>query len=165
MVPYLVAISDLLADPGSSRDEDAVLPLSLTLANAGVDGDAAVHARIRSLTDGVVVRGTARVVADLVCKRCLTAWSEPMEVPFEQVYRRRPEDGDDELPVIDGHTIDLEPAVHDEVSLALPSCPTCRPDCAGLCAVCGTDLNEAPCDGHGEGVESPFAALKQLFEP
>jgi uncharacterized protein len=67
--------------------------------------------------------------------------------------------------MIDGHAIDLEPAIHDEVSLSLPAAPTCRPDCAGLCAVCGTDLNEAPCDGHGDGSDSPFAALKQLFEP
>lgn len=163
-VTYLVQISDLLADPGAAREESGTLPLTASLPNATVDGEAALHVRIRSLSDGVIVRGTVAVAAELICKRCLKSWSETLEIPFEQVYRRHPDDEDDELPLVDGHSIDLEPAVHDEVSLSLPVAPVCAEECRGLCAVCGTDLNEAPCGGHGEGSDSPFAALKQLFD-
>ena len=161
---YLVQVSDLLADPGAAREETGTLDLAIELTNASVDGTAEVALRLRSLSDGIVARGSATVEAQLSCKRCLTAWSETREIPFEQVYRRHPDDTDDELPLVDGHAIDLEPAIHDEVSLALPAAPLCREDCLGLCAVCGTDLNETPCDGHGEGADSPFAVLKQLFD-
>jgi uncharacterized protein len=138
--------------------------VSVSLANAAVDDEVSFRVSLRSLSDGIVARGTVTVTADLVCKRCLTTWQEPLEIPFEQVYRRHPDDEDDELPLVDGHAVDLEPAIHDEVSLSLPAAPICRDDCLGLCAVCGTDLNEAPCDGHGDGSDSPFAALKQLFD-
>lgn len=161
---YLVQVSDLLGDPGAAREESGALDLSITLTNAAVDDTAQIQVRLRSLTDGIVARGVVTVPVDLTCKRCLTTWIETQEIPFEQVYRRHPDDADDELPLVDGHSIDLEPAVHDEVSLALPAAPVCREDCLGLCAVCGTDLNEAPCDGHGDGSDSPFAALKQLFD-
>jgi uncharacterized protein len=163
-VTYLVQISDLLADPGAARQEMGSFPLELALTNASVDDQVTFSARLRSLSDGIVAKGTATIVAALVCRRCLTTWSEELEVPFEQVYRRHPDDEDDEMGLIDGHAIDLEPAIHDEVSLSLPAAPVCRDECLGLCAVCGTDLNEAPCDGHGNGSESPFAALKQLFD-
>ena len=161
---YLVQVSDLLIDPGAAREEAGSIPVTVDLPNAAVDGDAVLTLKLRSLSDGVVARGTVRVSAELTCKRCLTTWSEEVEVPFEQVYRRNPDDADDELGLVDGHSIDLEPAVHDEVVLSLPAAPVCREDCLGLCAVCGTDLNVEPCDGHGDGSDSPFAALKQLFD-
>ncbi|MEX1003987.1 MAG: YceD family protein [Acidimicrobiia bacterium] len=161
---YLVQISDLLVDPGAAREETGSIPLVVDLPNAAVDGEGAIEVKLRSLSDGVVARGTVHVNAELTCKRCLTSWSEPVEISFEQVYRREPDDADDELGLIDGHSIDLEPAVHDEVVLSLPTAPVCRDDCLGLCAVCGTDLNVDPCDGHGDGSDSPFAALKQLFD-
>jgi uncharacterized protein len=163
-VPYVIQVSDLLTDPGSARTDEGALHLSVSLPNAAVDGVAALRVGLRSLSNGVVVRGTATMDVELTCNRCLTTWTEQREVPFEQVYRRRPDDEDDELPLIDGHSIDLEPAVHDEVSLSLPVAPTCRDDCLGLCSVCGTDLNVSPCDGHGDGSDSPFSALKQLFD-
>jgi uncharacterized protein len=163
-VAYIVQVSDLLSDPGSARAERGTLVLAVELPNASVEGDVALDATIRSLSDGVVVRGHVTISAQLVCSRCLTTWSEPREVAFEQIYRRSPDDADDELPLVNGHSVDLEPAIHDEVSLSLPAAPSCREDCLGLCAVCGTDLNVTPCDGHGEGSDSPFAALKQLFD-
>ena len=161
---YLVQISDLLVDPGAAREEQGTIPLAVELPNARVDGDASFAVKLRSLSDGVVARGVVTVDAELTCKRCLATWNESIEVPFEQVYRRVPDDADDELGLVDGHSIDLQPAVHDEVVLSLPAAPVCREDCLGLCAVCGTDLNVEPCDGHGDGSDSPFSALKQLFD-
>lgn len=156
-------VSDLLTHPGQSREEAAAVGIGVALPNAAVDEEVAVVVNLRSLTDGVVVRGTARTVADLTCTRCLVEWTEQLEVPIEAVFRIHPDDEDDELPVDSGGWIDLEPIVHDEVALALPARPICREDCRGLCPTCGTDLNTDPCDGHGEESDSPFAALQQLF--
>lgn len=156
-------ISDLLAHPGQARQESAALPVHVGLSNASVEDEVAVSVTLRSLTDGVVVRGTAETTVDLTCNRCLTGWSELLSVPIESVFRLQPEDEDDELPVEAGGWIDLEPVVHDEVALALPTRPVCKEECLGLCPTCGTDLNTEACDGHGEESDSPFAALQQLF--
>lgn len=153
-------MSDLLARPGSQREASAALPLAFTVREASLDDEAMVSVRFRSLVDGVLCRGQITTEADLTCTRCLRTWSEPLEVVFETVFRIHPQDEDDEYPVLEGGWIDLEPAVHDEVSLALPYVPVCSPGCRGLCQTCGTDLNTAPCAGHGAESDSPFAALK-----
>jgi hypothetical protein len=77
-------ISDLLAHPGQAREEAAVLPVDVGLSNAAVDDDVVVTVTLRSLTDGVVVRGTAETTVDLTCNRCLTGWSEDLSVPIER---------------------------------------------------------------------------------
>jgi uncharacterized protein len=41
--------------------------------------------------------------------------------------------------------IDLVEFVREELALAVPSYPLCRPSCAGLCPRCGADLNTGPC--------------------
>jgi uncharacterized protein len=159
-----ILVSDLLAQPGKARSESVAVPLHISLPNASVDDEVVVEVAMRSLSDGIVARGTASAAVDLTCNRCLTEWTETITVPFEQVFRIRPDDEDDEMPLDESNWIDLEPVVHDEVSLGLPHTPLCRPDCRGLCPTCGTDLNMEPCDGHGEDTDSPFAALRDLFE-
>lgn len=157
-------VSDLLSKPGETRSESATLPISFELQNARVDDVASVESSLTSLSDGIVARGRASVTAKLVCNRCLTGWETELEVVFEQVYRLRPQDADEEMLVEQGAWIDLEAVVHDELSLAVPLTPLCRIGCLGLCPTCGTDLNVEPCAGHGEESSSPFAALRELFE-
>ena len=60
-------------------------------------------------------------------------------------------------------TVDLTGPIRDEVALAIPVRPVCRPDCRGLCPTCGTDLNSDPDHGHDEGTDSPFAVLEGMF--
>ena len=50
----------------------------------------------------------------------------------------------------------------DAVALALPDKILCRPDCAGLCGVCGKNLNDEP-HAHEEQHGDPrWAALEAL---
>ncbi|WP_045843301.1 YceD family protein, partial [Mycobacterium lepromatosis] len=53
---------------------------------------------------------------------------------------------DDAVEYVVGNTIDLEQSIIDAVGLELPFAPTCRSDCPGLCAECGTLLASEP--GH-----------------
>ena len=51
---------------------------------------------------------------------------------------------------------------HDATILALPTRILCRPDCAGLCFVCGANLNLEPHE-HAEETHDPrWAALEAL---
>lgn len=82
------------------------------------------------------------------CRRCLTAVTAPFEASAEAVYTASPEMADDPgvWPLVEPVTaIDLADAVREEVALAAPGFPLCRPDCAGLCPRCGADLNQGPC--------------------
>ena len=50
----------------------------------------------------------------------------------------------------------------DAIALALPEQILCRADCAGLCPVCGKDLNAEPHTHDEEKTDSRWAALAEL---
>jgi uncharacterized protein len=63
----------------------------------------------------------------------------------------------------DGKTIELDPIIREQVLLALPLSVLCRDECKGLCAVCGTDLNEQDCGHAGKKeVDVRLAKLKDI---
>lgn len=82
------------------------------------------------------------------CARCLAEVVTRFDTPAEALYTTSPETADDPgvylLPEPVG-VIDLTDALREEVALAAPAFPLCRPDCAGLCPHCGADLNPGPC--------------------
>jgi uncharacterized protein len=65
-----------------------------------------------------------------------------------------------------GDEIDPLDFVKEQILIALPMVPLHRSDCKGLCAVCGTDLNEADCGCRKDGLEGfgAFSALKDLLK-
>jgi uncharacterized protein len=44
-----------------------------------------------------------------------------------------------------GRQIDLRAVVLEQLNLTFPGKPLCRPDCEGICAVCGDIIREAKC--------------------
>jgi uncharacterized protein len=84
-----------------------------------------------------------------------------VEVEASQHFSTMPDE--DGYAIVD-HAVDIGAPATDELALALPSAPLCTPDCAGLCPICGSDLNIDPCDGHGGDADSPFAVLRDLFD-
>jgi uncharacterized protein len=154
-------VSDLIGHSGRSRQVVGELPISILLNGTVIEREAGVKARFDSIPEGILVTAEATTIAHFRCSRCLVEWDGPVIGTFTEFFARQP--SDDQYGIAHDGTIDLEPAVHDEVSLAVPPEPLCRVDCAGLCPTCGSDLNAAPCAGHGGEPSSPFAALKQLF--
>ena len=92
------------------------------------------------------------------------AGSVPASSTRLQIEGEEGVDAEEELDLYmhDGTTLDLRPPVHDNVLLAFPVQPLCRPDCAGLCQVCGEIAMRCsvPCQ-ETEG-DPRFALLKQL---
>ncbi|QRN83426.1 DUF177 domain-containing protein [Chloroflexota bacterium] len=91
------------------------------------------------------VEGTAEVETN--CVRCLKDFFLSVNFDFEELYQfpsRTREETDLILPA-DGY-IDLRPLYREYLILALPIKRLCKPDCKGLCVVCGTNLNYATCE-------------------
>ena len=55
------------------------------------------------------------------------------------------EDEGDDRYFYQGDHIELAPMLREHIILASPMQPRCRENCVGLCARCGKDLNEGPC--------------------
>ncbi len=163
-----VDVSELLRRPGATKH------VSLTTDLEGLAGEMArvregssltLELRLDALVDGVLVDG--EVAGELVeqCSRCLRAVGDQVRESVSELFVYAGEDTDEgDAYAITDDLIDLEPLVRDAVILALPLKPLCRPDCKGLCLVCGADRNEIDC-GHSDArVEIRWDALKRLRE-
>ena len=64
---------------------------------------------------------------------------------------------------MDGDTYDFEVMVRDELMLDLPMAPLCAPDCKGLVAEAGNDLNTDFSEDEASE-SSPFSVLKDLLD-
>jgi DUF177 domain-containing protein len=99
------------------------------------------------------------------CMRCLADAQAAISIEARELDQ--PGGGDEELasPYVDGEVLDVDAWAHDALVLALPAQILCRPDCAGLCAVCGASLNEAdPAEhDHGRGTDPRWAELGELL--
>lgn len=106
------------------------------------------------------LRFTARLEGP--CMRCLQAAEPSFEVDAYEVFQPG-EDEELDSPYVDGGVLDLAGWAHDALALALPATLLCRPDCAGLCPLCGADLNTAGPDHHHAAPPDPrWAKLSEL---
>jgi uncharacterized protein len=113
---------------------------------------------------GLLLQGEFLATAELECVRCLEPFSQQLKWSFSDLYafdkRNMTDSG---LLVPDDAQINLEPLLREYALLEFPINPVCKPDCKGLCPVCGENLNQMDC-GHRPESESPFAALKDLLK-
>src|SRR5215213_3327716 len=92
--------------------------------------------------EGFALRLRTRSALRGPCMRCLGDASVPIEVDAREVDQPG---GGEELssPYVQDDVLDVAAWARDAIVLALPQQVLCRPDCAGLCPVCGENLNEA----------------------
>lgn len=140
---------------------------SLGLSEAGVRLDG----RLEPAGEGYLLRGTLRGELMVPCARCLdpapVTIESPMTVNF--VERDEAKDGEDEDTAEDvvsfqHGVIDLSLPIRDEILLAVPMTAICRPDCAGICPVCGRNRNLTPCDCEKQALaaSSKLGALAKI---
>ena len=107
-------------------------------------------------------RSTARLHGP--CYRCLG--DAVLDVPIRAREYQASSPDDDELttPYLVDEQLEVSDWARDAVALALPDKILCRPDCAGLCAVCGKNLNDEPHEHEEKPVDPRWAALEALRE-
>ncbi len=113
--------------------------------------------------DRISLRAQASATAVSRCSRCLDPVRVPVRAGVDALYAKQPDPGDPDLYVFEAHALALEDAVKDALLLELPLQLFCRPDCKGLCPVCGINLNHGTCTcQEGKVVTGPFSALKNV---
>ena len=126
-------------------------------------------------TDGVFALGTLRTNLELNCSRCLDAFSYPLKFRIEEEFRPsidistgaslpHGEDEDAATRIDAHHILDLTEVVRQDILLAMPPHPICRSNCAGLCHVCGQNLNENPHEHVDEKIDPRLEILKELLK-
>jgi uncharacterized protein len=148
-------------------------------------GVAHVRARLTKMGRTVLVQSRFAVPVEGQCKRCLkkVRVEEPIDLTLTYVprggasaesARRAPAhekesaqpasfavETVDEEPY-SGKTIDLAPALREQILLAVPPSPVCDELCKGLCPTCGKDLNAGDCGCEKTAIDPRWATLKSI---
>jgi uncharacterized protein len=160
--PLVVNATELLRQPGSRRRVVADVALAaVELDDRRLTGDVAVDVTLESTLDDVIVTGLLRAGHHDACRRCLREIDDLLEVTVDERYRVEPAPADDAFPIVNGR-IDLAAMVREEVLLAVPDAPLCRPDCPGLCSNCGADLADGACGCDRTERDARWAVLDEL---
>jgi uncharacterized protein len=118
----------------------------------------------------VVTRASSGTVLELAldvslegpCFRCLADAELPLSLRLREYQAAKPEGDEERAEYVEDNRLDLSAWAHDEIALALPDKILCRPGCAGLCPVCGKDLNAEPHEHVEERLDSRWEKLREL---
>jgi uncharacterized protein len=167
-VPQLkVSVAEILNRPGEYRDLD-VRPVfedvQTELARLEA-GPLESRLRAESVVEGVLVTGRVSGAAALTCARCLEPFEGSVELDLCELFTTPGHElPEEEAYKVEGSEIDLEPMLRDALLLALPLNPIHDENCMGLCATCGKNLNEGPCDCQVDEIDPRWADLSALRE-
>jgi len=170
--PWVLDTRKLGRRPGAAQRLQVTVPttepIGLDMIAVPAGGEVDLNLQLESVTEGIWVSGTASGQAEGQCSRCLTDLSQPVRAALRDLYvypgsTTDQTTHDDELPRVDGDLIDLLPLVRDEIVLALPLAPVCRPDCQGLCPECGERLDDLEPGHRHEILDARWADLRDRF--
>ena len=169
-------VSGLLAEPvGTIRYiEVASPPLDLgpeLTQCSGVSG----KLRLTRTNRGLLVHARLATSIDQECSRCLREIDYPLQLDLDEealpvldFATGLPLDAalePDAYHLSDHHELLLENEVREAILLAEPIAALCRPDCPGLCMICGLELATGPHDHPDEDIDPRLEALKEFRAP
>jgi uncharacterized protein len=172
--PLVLDTRELGRRPGSQRERTLDVPapaeLGIEVLRVPEGSPVELDLRLEAVMDGVLVTGEAHADLEGECVRCLEPIHDQVDVTFQELYlyddtrdaASVQEEGEDDVSMLDGDLLDLEPVLRDAVVLALPFQPLCQDDCPGLCPECGARLADDPDHHHDAPVDPRWAGLADL---
>lgn len=162
-------LADITADGLSLVGEATAEELGLAEDDAVVRGPLAVSLDLTNVEGLVAVTGVLEGTVVRECVRCLKQYEDPLAFsvraafvpepksaprhpkrvdprkPRAEAAEAEPEEEPDDQYQYQGNQLELAPMLREHVILSAPMQPLCSDDCLGLCARCGKNLNEGPC--------------------
>jgi len=129
---------------------------------------------MRTIGSEVLVNGMLEGKVELLCSRCLNAYTmqvrpqinvvyEPSEVINKEEHHKLKSDELD-TGFYKNDTLDTDEVLVEQLLLNLPMKPLCSPECKGICPKCGADLNVSNCDCSVSEIDTRLKVLEQLLK-
>jgi uncharacterized protein len=145
-------------------------------------GPVAWRGQVIYVDPGFLLRAHLSYDQTLHCNRCLQPIHDPVRSDVELMIEiERPAQagghgghggysgGEHELKdedlgtmYVEGEILETRPILIEQLQLNIPMKPLCRPDCQGLCPVCGIDRNSETCSCEEKSGDPRWAALASL---
>jgi len=166
----LVNLSELFTSQAGKVEKREIMP-ELDEFNDGIETWPILRKTPISFTftnvspDQVTVEGETEVVLGMQCSRCLKDVEEKIKISFlfDVTSPELLSEEADAQSCMDGYSLNTDDLLNNEILMNLPAKVLCKPDCKGICRVCGKDLNLGEC-GCDTFVPDPrMAAIKDIF--
>lgn len=109
------------------------------------DGDVQVSGSVYNRADVVHMDYSVKFTLNIICDRCLEEVRREYSFDFGRIVVKTVNNENDEYIISENDRVDVDKVVISDLLLSLPTKMLCRDDCAGLCPVCGGNLNDAGC--------------------
>ena len=168
--PLTWNVTGLLADGAGA---DRTYPVAGVLLDLGEDVHLAqpIDGQVRLVREnrGILAHADLTTALQTQCSRCVKDITVPIRLDLHEEFlpsldlsTGKPLPADDEpdaLRLTDHHELELETPVREAIWLAEPIAPVCRPDCPGLCIVCGERLETGDHDHPNADIDPRMEAL------
>lgn len=98
-------------------------------------GTIALECAFSRISKEILVDAVVKVSRVITCARCLERVEQTDQDRFQLTYNSASV----------GESLDVDGDVREQILLDFPMKVLCRPDCKGLCAHCGNNLNTGTC--------------------
>lgn len=161
--PFVFHVGDLRSGRAEPRDIAAEVSVDwcVELSRVLAEPPLLLSFKLSPIGGGIAVLGDIEATVVHRCHRCLTEWDEVVVKDVAQLITTDGDEDDDYR--LEGESYDFESMVRDELMLDLPLAPLCSPDCEGLVAEAGSDLNTDLSEDE-VNESSPFSVLKDLLD-
>jgi uncharacterized protein len=169
--PLTYPLAGLLGQPPGTRQRLPIAEVTIPLGDGlRLTGPIEGVLTVARTNRGVLVDAPLRAAIAGTCSRCLIDIEIPLEIaiteealPSVDIATGQPADRSaepDAVRLTGHHELELEPLVREAISLAEPIAPLCRPDCPGLCIVCGERLGPGHRAHPDDDIDPRLAALR-----
>lgn len=127
----LVNLRRLAVRAAALQGELTVADLDLESGDAmiGVTQPLRYDLEVERVNESLLVRGRLQIVLDCQCVRCLKCF--PYAIKLDGGLGELPLEGE-EAAAVANDCVDLTPFLREDILLAFPAHPVCKPDCEGL---------------------------------
>ena len=168
----LLNLTDVFTSEGKILSVDIPIEMDVFSCRSGdfpIVEKSAIHLSCQRINPNrAKVSGSAEVVLDMQCDRCLKQVFQKIKLDFEREVSPQTEEGteiseEDDLDLMKGYQLDTEVLIYNELLMNQPEKVLCKPQCRGICKVCGHDLIDGEC-GCDTFVPDPrMAVLQDIF--
>ena len=139
---------------------------------AGDNGEYHVTGTVKLMrtSQGILASGKFTTGITGSCSRCLGEAKKQISFIIEEeffpvidiasgIHLHPPPE---EFTITDNHILDLGEAIRQYIIMAIPTRLLCRPDCPGMCPVCGQELANGDCGHASQPYDHKWDKLVQL---
>lgn len=163
-----INVAEIKRRPVLEKTLDCALePAELEIApqELALIGSVQLEGSLSNVGDVLLLRARMHAKARRVCGRCLREFAGDLQAEVvEKFYPAGAENMEKDAFVYEADVADITQPLREGLLLAEPMQALCKPDCRGLCPVCGADLNDGECGCDRHCPDPRLAALRQFIK-